>query len=112
MQDTRIGVSTTARPASTTGNGFAWCLMIGGLLLMPFTAGISFGATLVGGLMLKSSSTRHPEEQCNDMEIVAEALAGKQGCIGFGAGCGTVLTILFGFALFALLAMAAIGGGS
>lgn len=110
MLETQI--NTTAQPVERTGNGFAWCMMIGGILLMPFTGGLSFGATLIGGFMMRSSDPDQTDGSINDMEIVADALTGKQGCIGFGAGCGTVLCILFGFSLFALLALTALGGGA
>lgn len=105
-----IPVSTTARPAARTGNGLAWCMMIGGILFMPFTSGLSFGATLIGGFMLRSSDPSAPDESINDMALVAEqATTGSGGCWGCVFSWATIITVAIGFTILAAL-VAAAGG--
>ncbi len=94
-----------------TGNGVAWTLMIGGLCLMPFTSGLSFAATLMGGLMLRSPNPSEPDESINDMALTAKAATGAAGGTGCLFAWLTLITIGIGMLIFVALAMTALGGG-
>lgn len=77
-----------------------WGLVIGGLVGMPFTGGLSFGLTIVGGIRMSG----HPKHMVNAaIPRTVDAVAPKAGCTRVLAAIGSILLILFSVALFLLL---------
>lgn len=80
---------------------FNWALVIGGLVGMPFTGGLSFGLTLIGGIRM-SGSPKHMLQAAIPRTV--DTVAPKAGCIRVLAAIGSILFSLFAIGLFLLLA--------
>ena len=77
-----------------------WALVIGGLVGMPFTGGLSFALTVIGGVRMSGS----PKHMVNAaIPRTVDAVAPKAGCIRVLAALGSMLLIVLTVALFALL---------
>ena len=80
---------------------FNWALVIGGLVGMPFTGGLSFALTLIGGIRMSG----HPANIVQAaIPRTVDTVAPKAGCIRVLAALGSLLLIVFSVALFLLLA--------
>lgn len=80
---------------------FNWALVIGGLVGMPFTGGLSFGLTLIGGIRM-SGSPRHMVNAAIPRTV--DTVAPKSGCVRMLAAIGSILLALGAIGLFLLLA--------
>lgn len=77
-----------------------WALVIGGLVGMPFTGGLSFALTLIGGIRMSG----HPANIVQAaIPRTVDATAPKAGCVRVFAAIGSMLLIVFSVALFLLL---------
>ena len=77
-----------------------WGLVIGGLCLMPFTGGLSFALTLIGGIRMGG----HPANIVQAaIPRTVDAVAPRAGCIRVIAAIGSMILILFTIGLFLLL---------
>jgi hypothetical protein len=79
---------------------FNWALVIGGLVGMPFTGGLSFALTLIGGIRMSGS----PKHMVNAaIPKTVDSLAPKAGCVRMLAALGSLLFALGAIGLFLLL---------
>ena len=77
-----------------------WGLVVIGLVGMPFTGGLSFALTLIGGICMSG----HPANIVQAaIPRTIDAVAPKAGCIRVIAALGSMLLIVFSVALFLLL---------
>ena len=77
-----------------------WALVIGGLCLMPFTGGLSFALTLIGGIRMSG----HPANIVQAaIPRTIDAAAPKAGCTRVLAALGSMLFALLAIGLFLLL---------
>ena len=77
-----------------------WGLVVTGLIGMPFTGGLSFALTLIGGIRMSG----HPKHMVNAaIPRTIDATAPRAGCIRVLAALGSMLLIVFSIALFLLL---------
>ena len=77
-----------------------WALVIGGLVGMPFTGGLSFALTLIGGIRMSG----HPANIVQAaIPRTIDAAAPKAGCTRVLAALGSMLFALLAIGLFLLL---------
>ena len=79
---------------------FNWALVIGGLVGMPFTGGLSFALTLIGGIRM-SGSPKHMIQAAIPRTV--DTVAPKAGCVRMLAAIGSILFALGAIGLFLLL---------
>ena len=77
-----------------------WALVIGGLVGMPFTGGLSFALTLIGGIRM-SGSPKHVVNAAIPRTV--DTAAPKAGCVRVFAAIGSILFCLLAVGLFLLL---------
>jgi len=75
-------------------------LVIGGLVGMPFTGGLSFALTLIGGIRM-SGSPKHMIQAAIPRTV--DTVAPKSGCARVLAALGAMLFALLAIGLFMLL---------
>jgi len=78
-----------------------WALVIGGLVGMPFTGGLSFALTLIGGIRM-GGSPKHAVQAAIPRTV--DTVAPKAGCVRVLAALGSIVFALFAVGLFLLLA--------
>lgn len=77
-----------------------WALVIGGLVGMPVTGGLSFALTLLGGIRMSG----HPANIVQAaIPRTVDAVAPKAGCVRVIAALGSMLLIVLTVGLFLLL---------
>ena len=101
LQARELGIIQAGTDAMNKGmsSPLNWGLVIAGLCLMPFTGGLSFGVTLIGGWRM--GPPKHAIQAAIPRTV--DTVAPKAGCIRVLCAIGGLLFMAFAFGLFALL---------